>query len=177
MPVRGDFTELERLRVQLERVASGELREGVVRAVAEEAEKQLDDGFRESRDPYGARWAPLTSRTGKPLLDTGAHLRNSLLHPRITPQGFVIATPFIGAAVHQYGATIRAKKGKALAFRAGGARPRGHGRGQTGGFVLRKKVVVPRRQYMPENDVGPIWGSAFDESASTAVTQALGGSP
>lgn len=38
----------------------------------------LDLQFREGRDPYGNPWAPLTSRRGQPLRDTGQHLQNTI---------------------------------------------------------------------------------------------------
>jgi phage gpG-like protein len=170
--IQGDFAQLQHLQVQLARLGTAAARTDVCRVVAEAAEKQVDDGFRLSRDPYGKSWAPLTSRTGKPLLDTGTHLRSTLA-PKVTPDGFVITTAFPGAPVHQYGATIRAK-GKALRFRAGGARPRGHGRGQTGGVVFAKQVTIPKRQFMPEGQVGPIWGPPLEAAADLAVRNSMG---
>ncbi len=171
--IRGDFSGLRELQVQISRVATGEAREGVIRACAEAAKKVLDDEFRGGHDPYGKAWRPLKSRIGRPLLDTAAHLRNTLA-PKITANGFVITTAFVGAAVHQYGATILPKTAKRLAFRAGGARPRGHGRGRTGRWVFAKKVVIPQRQYIPEGDAGPLWGPAIADAADLAVRQAMG---
>ena len=171
--IRGDFQELRRLRSRFAKLATPAARLDVTRAVAEAAEKQIDDSFRASRGPYGRAWAPLKSRTGRPLMDTGAHLRNTLA-PKITARGFVITTAFPGAPVHQYGATIRAKNGKALVFRAGGVRPRGHGRGRTGSVVFARKVVIPRRQFMPEGTIGPIWGKAIDAAADEAIRTLAG---
>lgn len=164
----GDFAGLREMELQLTRLGSAAGRADVVRVCSEAAVKVLDDQFRGGHDPYGKAWKPLTSRVGKPLLDTWVHLRNTLA-PKLRTDGFAITTAFPGAPVHQYGATIRPKAGKALAFRAGGVRPRGHGRGRTGGQVFARKVVIPKRQFMPEGTPGPAWSQAIDEAAETAI--------
>lgn len=170
--ISGDFAGLKELRDHLARLASPGGRAEVVRVVAEAAAKQVDDEFRKSRDPYGKAWAPLTSRAGQPLRDTGTHLQNTLA-PQVTSSGFTITTAFVGAAVHQYGATIVPKAAHALRFRAGGTRPRGFGRGRTGGWVFARKVTIPKRQFMPEGDLGPIWGPALEKAADQAVRDAM----
>jgi phage gpG-like protein len=169
--IRGDFERLKELELQLKRLASGEARRELWGVAAEAAVKALDDSFARGHDPYGKSWAPLTSRAGKPLLDTGSHLRSTLA-PKVTPGGFVISTAFPGAPVHQYGAVIRAK-GKALAFRAGGVRPRGHGRGRTGGQVFARSVTIPRRQFMPEGELGPFWTKAITAAAEAYMRDAM----
>lgn len=173
MGITGSFVQLKELRAAMQRLGTASARVDVSRVVAEQAVKLIDDGFRSSRDPYGRPWPALTSRNGRPLLDTGAHLRASLA-PRVSADGFVIQTAFPGAAVHQYGAVIKPKAARALRFRAGGARPRGHGRGQTGAVVFARKVTVPRRQYMPEGDPGPVWGPALKRAAERALRDAMG---
>jgi phage gpG-like protein len=172
MGVRGDFSGLDDLRARLSELASGAARKGMVRVLAEEAVKQLDDEFRQSRDPYGRPWAPLTSRVGKPLLDTGTHLRSGLA-PKLSASGFTISTPFKGAAVHQYGAVIRPVKAKALAFRVRGVPTASRKRGKAG-TVFAQQVTIPRRQYMPEGDIGPIWGGAFERAADSFLRRHMG---
>lgn len=171
--VAGDFEGLAELAARLKGLSMGSGRMSVIRAVSEAAMKQIDDEFRQGRDPYGKRWAPLTSRQGQPLLDTGAHLRNSLA-PKLSPGGFSITTAFIGAPVHQYGATIKAKRAKALRFKAGGPRPRGYAKNNQAKAVFAQKVVIPQRQYMPEKSIGAIWGPALEASADDSLRSLMG---
>src|SRR5207249_12102559 len=78
---------------------------------------QTQLGFRESRDPYGVPWAPLKLRIGgKPLLHRG-RLRSSITKSDVTASGFRLGSNLIYARVHQYGATIRPKRAKALRSR------------------------------------------------------------
>ena len=172
VPVRGDFSKLADLRRRLERLPV-EFRPAVSKACAEEAVRVLDDEFRSSSGPDGQPWTPLVSRVGKPLLDTGAHLRNTLT-PKVTPTGFIISTPFPGAAVHQDGATITAKNARMLRFRMGGARPRGYGKGQTGGWVSKQSVTIPARPYMPDpENPGPRCGGGIQHAASAVMRRCL----
>ena len=192
--VRGDFTRLHVLTEQLKFLSTPKGKEGLVRVVSEAAMKLQDDGFRKSVDPYGNPWKPLTSRTGKPLLDTGAHLRNSLA-PRIVSNGFEISTAFVGAAVHQYGATIRPVRAKALAFKVkNGKAPnwrglkaaaRRSGSAQTlraveasqaaHGMRFAQSVTIPARPYLPyHGNLGPIWTKGFDRAASSYIRSTVG---
>lgn len=181
--VRGDFKALALLSRQLRQLGSTEARREFNTDCAEAARTEAMVGFRRGVDPYDKPWKPLRSRDGRPLQDTGA-LRNSLAGKvHVRAGGFSITTNRKGAAVHQYGATIRAKNpryrfgpydmvtaGKPmLVFRAGGARPRGHGRGRTGGWVQKEKVVIPQRQMVPEADVGRRWGAAIEKAADDFI--------
>ena len=101
--------------------------------------------FRSSASPYGVSWAALKLRQGQPLRDTGA-LMNSITYQRET--GSVVIGPGFGpsskgAAVQQFGATIKAK-GKLLAFK-----PRGSSR-----WIFARQVKVPARQYLPTRAQG-----------------------
>jgi phage gpG-like protein len=80
--------------------ASGAAR--VMKALSQEGVAQTMACFRESRDPYGAAWAPLKSRSGKPLLKTGrgrASIAVSDLNP--TALSFRIGTNVRYTRVHQ----------------------------------------------------------------------------
>lgn len=187
--VRGDFGELQRLSFAFGGLGSIEFRLGLATNLAEESRTQVIFGFRNSVDPYGNPWKPLRSRDGQPLRDSG-RLQNSVsARPHVTERGFTISTGVKYAAVHQYGATIRAKNatitiggagsdgqdmvtfGKPmLRFRVGGARPRTKGR-----WVAKAQVTVPRRQFIPEGDVGPRWGGALDSAAEAYVNRKVGG--
>lgn len=171
--VRGDFGELKALRERLRRISSGAVRRDINRVCAEAAVKVLDDEFNTSTGPYGKPWAPLTSRTGKPLLDTGMHLRSTLT-PKTTESGFVVSTSFKGAAVHQYGATIKAKPGKTLAFKVRGAPTKSRPRGRLSSTIYARSVTIPKRQYMPEGALGPRWTKAINGAADLAIRQAMG---
>jgi phage gp36-like protein/phage gpG-like protein len=170
--VTGDFSGLEDLRRRLSAVGSEGVRRQVFQACAAEAEKLLDDEFQSSTDPYGNPWAPLTSRLGKPLLDTGAHLRGSL-HAKVTATGFEVTTPFVGAAVHQYGATITPKNGEVLAFTVRGAPTKRSPRGKPS-KVFARSVKIPKRQYMPEGSLPPRWAEGFFDATTLVFMNVLG---
>ena len=186
MPVKGDFSGLSDLRRRMAAIGDGKLRLSIAKNCAEAGMKVLDDEFRSSTDPYGRPWAPLTSRIGQPLRDTGTHLQGSL-SPKSSQTGFVISTSFKGAAVHQYGATIRAKPGKVLAFQVRGPNyasamraARRSGRPQSVAVLKRntmrflKSVTIPSRQYMPEGDVGARWAKGLNAAATKVVWNAMG---
>jgi hypothetical protein len=44
-----------------------------------------------------------------------------------------------------------------------------------GKLVFAKKVVIPQRQMMPENDLGAIWSKAFAESTTEVVGDIMKG--
>lgn len=158
--MKGDFAKLARLQSKIKALASSDTRLQHANVVGAAALTELQLGFRQSRDPYGKAWAPLLLRAGgKPLLDTG-RLRSSFSYqPR--PSGFEIGTNFIGARTHQYGATIRPKRAKLLAFRG-----KIHGRKrQTTAFIFAKEVSIPKRQMVPEGRLGKYWSRAFADTS------------
>jgi phage gpG-like protein len=146
-------------------------------------------GFVRGVDPYDRPWKPLRSRDGQPLRDSG-RLQNSVAgaHLNVTQTGFRITTNVKYAATHQYGATIRAKNARfrfgglgdeqdmvtggkpMLVFRVGGPRPRKNGR-----WVSKAEVTIPRRQYMPEGNVGPRWAAALEGTADLVIQRIFGG--
>lgn len=163
MGLRGDFAKLARLRVKIQALATNDVKERLSNVLGAEALAQVQLGFRESRDPYGRPWAPLKLRNGKPLLDTG-RMRSSFSY-RATRGSFRIGTNFIGASVHQYGATITPKRGKFLRFRAG----------RRGKFIVAKSVKIPARQMVPEGRLGPIWSKAINATATRFVSRLMKG--
>lgn len=172
MGVTGDFRGLEDLRAKVAHLASGGGRRDLNRVLAAQADKLISDGFRQGRDPCGQPWKPLTSRTGQPLRDTGTLLNS--LGPKATAEGFTVSTAVKYAAVHQYGAVIKPKTAKALAFRTRGAPTKSNRRGKLSGFVFAKSVTIPQRQYMPEGDVGPIWRAALERAADDHLQAVMG---
>jgi len=172
--VKGPMPELRELASRIEKLTGEAQRSVLTQRLAEEARTQALLGFEQSRDPYGEPWKPV-ARGGQPLLDTG-RLHNSL-RPVSSPNGFTISTNVKYAATHQYGATIKAKrpgiigralgrKGKPLTFKVG----------PPGKQVWRSKyeVKIPRRQFMPEGRLGPIWTAAIFKVADATVREFMG---
>lgn len=160
--VKGDFSELAQLSEKLEQISGDEFRRESVQRLAEEARTQVLLGFEQSRDPYGNPWKPPVTRPGgKPLLDKG-RLRNSI-NVKSNQSGFIVSTDVSYAATHQYGATIKAKTpGKPLKFRVGKS-----------GWRSKYSVTIPRRQFMPENYLGPIWSEALGLEADRILAEYL----
>ncbi len=161
MALKGDFAKLTQLQTKIGHLAASGTRERLARVLGAEALAQVQLGFRESRDPYGVPWKPLALRSGKPLLDT-RRLSNSF-SSRIAPGGFTVGTNFVGAAVHQHGATIVPVKAKFLAFKASR-------RGKT---IFAKRVTIPSRPMMPTRVLGPIWTRAFNETATRFLSKLM----
>jgi len=109
MGLQGDFAKLRELRQKLARAADPAQRYAMNRILGAEALSLLKLGFRSSVDPYGATWAPLSHRKGKPLLDTG-RLRNSF-SSQASADGFRIGTNVVYAPHHQYGTNGRKSAG------------------------------------------------------------------
>ncbi len=175
--------QLDALRKRMEALASPAMRRAMADALAAEALKLIDDGFDQSRDPYGKRWKSLTSRTGKPLLDTGR--MRSAFNAHANEQGFTVDAlvrnndPKYDAnivATHQHGATIRPKYAKALRFQVRGAPTKSNKRGKQS-WVVTKKVEIPRRTMVPEAQYGGIgkpWGDALGLEADAVIRDIVG---
>ncbi len=128
-------------------------------------------GVRTSKDPYGTKWAPLTSRSGKPLRRTGNNIQRGWSGRATGQDTFIMGNSFKWLATHQYGAIIKPKRfpllrfkleiGRRVSFRKGKAR-----RGAAiMGIAWAKSVTIPRRQMIPEMDtggLGKIWLRAFN---------------
>lgn len=149
----------------------------------------IDLGFKLSQDPWGQQWAPLkfralrrsddgkkisrtgrqqaganrTGKAGQPLRDTG-RLQRSITY-RAESDGLTVGTNIRAksgasiAAVHQFGATIRPKKGKFLVFP-----------GPNGALIFAKKSVIPRRAFLPLDTGGNL---ALPASWSAAIVSRI----
>ena len=91
--------------------------------------------FRRQHDPEGNPWAPLKLRAGRILSDTG-RLRNSLSY-KTGDDEVEVGTNVLYAKTHQFGATIKPKKAKALAFP-----------GPNGKTIFAKQVKIPARPFL-----------------------------
>lgn len=108
---------LAALRARVENLAP------VLRGIGADVVAEAQMGFRESRDPYGMPWRPLSPRTvarrrkgsSKPLLDTG-RMRNSITYRLIGSTGVEIGTNTVYAAIHQFGG--RAGRGRKVTIPA-----------------------------------------------------------
>lgn len=174
---------LDELRRRMESLASPAMRRALSDALAAESLKLVDDGFDRSRDPYGKAWAPLKSRSGKPLLDTGR--MRSAFTQRSSVDGYVLSAlvrntdPKYDAnivRVHQHGATIQPKYAKHLRFAVRGA-PTGANKRGAQRWVTTDKVEIPRRTMVPEaqyGGIGDVWGQALAAEADAAVRDFMG---
>jgi phage virion morphogenesis protein len=97
--------------------------------------------FKEETAPDGTRW-PQSIRAreegGQTLSDT-RRLRNSITCAA-RPDRVEVGTNDKRAPVHQFGATIRAKRAKALKFQVGGR------------FAVKKVVRIPARPFLGISD-------------------------
>lgn len=171
MPPTSGSASLEQLRREIARIGDGTLVRNVTRTVANASIAEVRKGFAASRDPYGRPWAPSRGLGGQTLQDT-RRLHNSFTATITGPGQFRVGTNVAFAATHQYGATIKPIHSRFLVFEApfasriasgrGGYKRKKFGRaGSIKNLVFAKQVVVPRRQMMPEVELGPIWTRAF----------------
>lgn len=104
---------------------------------------QIQLGFRSSRSPYGASWAPLKLRDGKPLMDS-RKLYGSISWKAHT-HSVAIGTNAKQAKVQNFGATIYPREAPALMFSVGGV------------FYRLKKAVIPARPFLPTDGLPESW--------------------
>jgi len=158
--VTGDFAGLKRIEDKLRKAADA--KRDILRALEEEAINQVNEGFDGQRDPYGAGWAS-TIRGGKTLRDTGG-LKGSL-HRSRDSSSFTIGFSKMYAAVHQYGATIKAKTSRGLLFKIGKQ------------WVRKQVVKIRARPMLPSGSRGlpASWVAAFVKSGNAALRKILRG--
>ncbi len=114
-------------------------------------------GFVHGESPGGEPWAPLKFRAGQPLRDTG-RLMNSITH-RVSRDYIEVGTNVKYAAVHQFGATIRPKRGKFLVFKPRGA----------SNPIFAREVTIPARPFLPDETLPPDWLQAIISRVNDAV--------
>lgn len=110
-------------------------RRAVLERIGAYVREEAHLAFVDSKSPYGAPWAALKMRVGQPLLDTG-RLRNSLTYA-VQGDTVEVGTNVKYAAVHQFGAVIRAKNVPYLVFKT------------PTGYAKVKQVTIPARPYLP----------------------------
>jgi len=149
--------------------------------------------FKISRDPYGAKWAGLKSRDGKPLVDKG-RLRGSVTY-RAGRDSVTVGTNVKYARTHQFGAEIeplpgqrhkwiKPKKAKALKitlksgqviFRKGARRPPMLAFKIGARWVYAMKVTIPARPFMPQGALPVSWREEILENMRERFREAFDG--
>lgn len=150
-----------------------EVREAFNRMIAlgEDPSKELDAigrvlkaniqrGFVESHDPYGAAWEPLKTRQGKPLVNDG-HLMNSIDY-QVDGNSVEVGTDKVQGPLQNFGGTVTAKNGKSLFFMVG-KQP-----------VFVKSVTIPAREFIPTDRLPDDWREDVLDVLRGAIQNAAG---
>jgi phage gpG-like protein len=191
MGVVGDFAALAALRSQFTAAGVTKLRARMNRAAAGEALSLVQRGFREGVDPEGKPWAPLKSRKGKILRDTGRLANSFTSQP--TEHGFRVGTSVSYAVYHQEGTQGRKKSETRSMVRAYAADAIQAGKLGTkrGRFISRKQAKklkyvavhsmtatwsegsgkIPQRAMVPVSspNLSERWQKAIDKACDTAL--------
>lgn len=117
--------------------AGGDLRP-TLRAIGARLVANTLQRFEDQRGPDGVPWKRsrrAVQQNGQTLVDTG-RLRTSITF-RAADASVEVGTNVVYAAIHQFGGTIRPKKGKFLKFRVPG-----------GGFRQVRSVTLPARPFI-----------------------------
>jgi phage gpG-like protein len=125
--------------------------------------------FRESRDPWGRPWAPLRSRRGKPLLNTGLFLASFTY--AVAGNAVRVVSGFPWAAVHLRGATIRVPEMRRPHPMKPWMFP-----GRDGRLVFTRRIrahtkVIPAR---PMVGWSPQWVAGADAAVRAVLDRAVG---
>jgi phage gpG-like protein len=157
--VTGDFSGLKSISARLKKTAQA--KRAILKALEEEAINQVMEGFDAARDPYGTPWKQ-TIRGGEILQDKGG-LKRSVFRKRGS-DSFTIGFTKLYAAVHQFGATIKAKGAGYLHFKL------------LGKWKKVRSVRIDARPMVPTATRGlpPSWYRAFEKAAVAALRKILG---
>ena len=131
--------------------------EHVLESIGSEAALLVQEGFDNSRDPYGQAWEPV-KRGGNPLYETGDNMRSSIKY-EVGTNAVDVGLTFPYAGVHQDGATIRAKNADYLVFRVGEQ------------WVKKKEVTIPQRKILPDQGLSSDWSERLRLSGGSALIQ------
>lgn len=118
-------------------------------------------GFKSGTDPQGRPWALLKVRSGQPLRDKG-RLMNSIDYA-VEGNAVEIGTNVAYALTHQKGATIEAKRARALRFFVAG-KP-----------VFVRKVTIPPRPLVPEGSLPAAWAEDAVAAVQEVIERAIAG--
>lgn len=125
---------LARALAAIDRLAdlpTGDLLDVIGATVESQTRRRIEE---EKTAPSGAAWKP--NREGTPiLLRTGRHLRDSIGYD-VQGEAVAVGAAWEFAATHQFGAVIRPKRARILAFVSGGK------------TFFRPKVEIPARPFL-----------------------------
>jgi phage gpG-like protein len=176
-------SDLRDLRRRLRSVANGSFHDNLKKLLGQAARTLVANQFRDSVDPYGKPWEPSNGMGGKTLNSTRALLNSFTYAP--TASGFRIGSNSRYAKPHQYGMVIKAKRGKYLKFKVPVSNRIASGKGdnwkrKTFGrrgtkmqWVQVESVTIPKRQIIPEGDLGN-WRDPLAREADAAMSAHFG---
>ena len=136
-------------RAWIERLG-GVVGKPLMRAIGTGLIEQVQQRFDTGKDVWGVTWAPLLPayaaiKKGPGILVASRRLRRSITM-EAGSGSVTVGSNMIYAAVHQFGATIKAKTPKGLAFMLGGNTSKHN---KKGFFLVRvQSVFVPARPYL-----------------------------
>ena len=149
------------------RQLAGPQKRDLQKVLGQTAVAQAQLGIRASRTPYGNPFEALKTRVGKPLQRTGNNIQRSWTAGQEAPTSFRFGNRFKWLMTHQRGAVITPVRARWLQFRT-----------ELFGWVKAKKVVIPKRQMVPEEltgGLGKIWTQAFTRTAERYVLKLFRG--
>lgn len=119
----------------------------LLRAIGTGLVEQTQGRFESGRDVWGTAWQALNPAYAAIKRGPGILRASRMLQRSVTYQEhgatLLIGSNRVYAGVHQFGATIRPVRAKALVFRMGGVGPRGGP-----GYVRVQSVTIPARPYL-----------------------------
>nr|MDI3547891.1 hypothetical protein [Halanaerobiales bacterium] len=134
--ITGDFDKFNK---QLSKLTNFNF-SGLHKEIGEYILEATKDRFKKEESPEGKKWKPsYRSRSGGKTLTDNATLKNSLNY-KANSKKVDVGTNIIYAAVHQKGATIKAKNAKYLKFKVGKR------------WVQKTKVKIPARPFLGVSD-------------------------
>ena len=158
----------------------GVLRTSAIRAIGVALVETTQQRFKSGTEPFGQKWHALLPAYAEikkgPGILRGA-TQQLMLGMTFSTAGnqVTVGSNKIYAAVHQFGATIKAKNGKGLAFNLGGGRgpagPRGGKGKQLLHLVRVQSVTVPARPYL---GFGPADQRAVMDVISVEISRTFG---
>lgn len=154
--IKGDFGKLSSWSTRLDDLKDDLSK--LNRLLAEDTIDLIREGFENSRDPYGIRWARLKLRQGRPLEDTGG-LKGSWNYTH-SSRGFNVGSGKHYAVYHQRGTGLYGpRKAKIKPVRAKALRLKN-------GMFRRSVKGSPKRKMVPDGDLPPAWTSAYQETVN-----------
>lgn len=174
----GDLEALTRFGDRVAEIGSKRVLTQLNKELAQEAIVQARDGFREERDPYGAKWPRKVFPDGRKILRKSEKLYNGFKVLRADSTGFEISN-VEDHARFTFGTglwgprkqRIYPKQARALVI--GGSQGRAAGTGQyTRNLAFRSVKGSPPRLIVPQGSRrSSIWDRAFKRRATAFLAQ------